>query len=203
MTAYTLESKNHAKNVKWAQANGLDVSYRQTAAEVIATIQAAYPDLTEYEIEGDGEAMPEVVSGPNGKLSANYRDDPKITVNIPTDVENGGASPVPVCVNGDSILIKRNTDVRIYWRHYLALKNAIQTDYRQEPGDNGTTRLIGEDRHAFRFSASDGPSEAEIAAWHERTKDIGKDKAEDKSLAPTVDNLASALLKQLQAGAAA
>lgn len=203
MATYTLEPKNHAKLVKWAQANGLDVSYRQPAAEVIATIKAAYPDLNDIEIEGDGETAPEVISGLDGKLTTGYRHDPKVVVNIATDPENGGAHPVPICVNGDHILIKRNTDVPIYYRHYLALKNAVQTDYRQEPGPNGTTVLIASDRHAFRFTTVELPPKEEIEAWHARTRDIGKDKAIDPTLAPTVDNLAAALLKQLQAGAAA
>ena len=203
MATYTFEAKNHAKLVKWAQANGLDVSYRQPAAEVIATIKAAYPDLTEIEIDGDGETVPEIISGPEGKLTASYRDDPKVVVNIGTDDENGGAHPVPVCVNGDHILIARNMDVPIYYRHYLALKNAVQTDYRQEPGPNGSTMLVSSNRNAFRFNTVEMPSKEEVAAFHERTKNIGKDKAVDPTLAPTVDNLASAILKQLQAGAAA
>lgn len=201
MATYPIETKHHNKLVKWAQMNGLDVTYSTKGADVIAAINAAFPDLTEIEIEGDGETTPEVISGPDGKLTANYRHDPKVVVNIATDPENGGAHPVPICVNGDHILVKRNTDVPIYYRHYLALKNAVQTDYRQEPGPNGTTILVASDRHAFRFTTLEMPSKEEIAAFHERTRDVGKDKAEDKALAPTMDNFAAALLKQMQSAA--
>lgn len=206
MAKYTLEKKNYNELYRWAKMSGLEVAYRMPAEELIATIEAAFPGKTEIELEGeDSPEVASVTSGETGQLTASYRDDPKVTVNIATDEENGGKHPVPVCVNGDHILIKRNMPVAIPYRFYLALENAIQSDYAEEEGPNKTTVLVETSRPAFRFTAKGIPSDDVIAAWHERTRNLGRDKVEDDSIegGAAIEALAGSLLKKLQEGAAA
>ena len=180
-----IDTKNYSELIKWAKAQNLDVQHGRTSGdELIAKIHAVFPDLTEVEIEGEPETVM-VVSGETGALTANYRHDPKVIVNIASDSENGGSHPVPVCVNGDHILIKRNADVAIPYRFYVALNNAVQTDLRQETNEQtGKIYTVFEERQAIRFSSKGVPSDDEIAAWHKRTRDEGRNKAEIEALKP-------------------
>lgn len=210
------EAPNHAKLYRWAQAQGLDVAYHTPFPELLAQIRAAYPplqDATFVEIEAEDEApVPSVVAvSANGlrhpELPAwHYKNDPLVRISVSTNDDVGGnKQPLPICVNGDHILIQRNTEVDIPYRHYLALCDAKQTDFREEKGPNGETVLIGEDRYAITFNTVGGlPTTGEIAAWRERTKDIGREKKEDPSLKSdqALDLLAGKLLGKLQAAAA-
>lgn len=125
---YPVDLRHYAKLVKFAQQQGLDARHGIKGDDLIALIDAAFPGITEFELVGadDADDSParavEVEGGGNRELTSGYRDDPKVIVNIPTDKENGGAHALPVCVNGDHILIKRNIDVAIPYRFYEALR---------------------------------------------------------------------------------
>jgi hypothetical protein len=167
--------------MRFAVDNGLDVTHGKTKlAEVREKVELAYGADFQVPIGSSAGSEPEVAvvrPAAEGKsLSANYHDDPKVVVNIASDPLNGGSHHWPICVNGDQILVKRDTDVAIPYRHYLALKNARETTMRQEfDGNNQKYTTIESEQYAVRFSVVDMPGKAEIEAFHERTKDLGRE----------------------------
>lgn len=163
--------------MKFAAENGLDVKVGRTKLDEVRdlVVNAYGPD---YPIPGATRPEPEqVVVTPaveGDTLSADYRHDPKVTVNIASDPLNGGKHAFPICVNGDQILVKRDTDVAIPYRHFVALKNARETTMRQEfDAAHQKYTTIETEQYAVRFSVIDMPSQAEITAFEERTKDLG------------------------------
>lgn len=208
---YPLISKHYNEALRFAKLHDLEVRHSMKADELFELIRTAFPGIEEFDLPGD-EPEPaadmSLVSG-GAADSTHYRNDPYVIVNIQNNNENGGTHPVPICVNGDHILVKRNTDVAIPFRFFKALELAVQTDYRQEPNAaTGKPDTIVEQRNAFQYSVKRFPSDAEIAAWQERTKDIGRDKAEDASLKPeqsegVLDALANKLFDKLMGQAKA
>jgi hypothetical protein len=188
---YALESRNYNAALRYAKLHGLEVRGHPSWEMLSSQLQAAYPDMTEFELDDDGHDATNIAAnldvGSGSGLGTHYHDDPKVLINISSDDENGGKRPVPVCVNGDFIWIARNLNVPIPYRFYVALRNALQTDFHQEDGPNHTTLLVGEERYAYRFNVLESPPAAEIAAWQARTKDLGRDKAEIDALKPKVD----------------
>lgn len=194
MAKYPLDKAHYNQAIKFARLTGIDdvVHGGIRGDELIAKIQLVHGPITEFELpDGDVENGPSamealpVVDHTQAVTSDHYRHDPTVTVMIQTDEENGGHHPVPVCVNGDHILIQRNEEVPIPFRFYEALKIAVETNYRQEPPPQGGKPItVSERRHAFRFSTTDMPSKDEIAAYRKRVANIGRDKAVDAALAP-------------------
>lgn len=169
--------------MRFASDNGLDVTHGKTKLpEVRDKIALAYGADFQVPVGGSGASEPEVAvvrpAVEGTQLSANYQHDPKVTVNIASDPLNGGSHHWPICVNGDQILVKRDTDVAIPYRHFLALKNAREIVMSQEY-DGANRRYITSEaeQYAVRFSVIDMPSKDEIAAFHERTKDVGREPA--------------------------
>lgn len=183
--------------MKFAKLNGLEVKHGLTKGpELMEIFESTWPGMTEFELPEDGEAgalgqptqepLPSYAAQRQAEVGddmTHYSFDPKVVVNIPSDAENGGAHPVPVCVNGDHILIMRNTDVPIPYRFYEALRIAVETNYRQEaPESGGKPVTISERRHAFRFSTLEMPPRDEIEAYRKRNASVGLDKSEDPRL---------------------
>lgn len=176
MSKYALEPKNYAKLVKFAQLNGLDAKHGVTKSDdLIAMIKDVFPDLTEIELD-DGDAEVALVKGANRTTAGDpthYSHDPKVVVNIASDPANGGSYPWPLTCNGDLILVKRDTDVAIPYRHYQVLATAVENVLRQEM-DRGTQQFvtIESPQNAVRFSVRTMPSRDEIDAYNERCRNI-------------------------------
>lgn len=164
--------------MRFASESGLDVTYGKTKLdEVRSKVVAAFGDAIDIPVGKASE--PEQVAAMTDtdalKTSA-YRDDPKVTVNIASDPQNGGNHPYPICVNGDQILVKRDIDVAIPYRHFIALRNARETVMRQEfDSANQRYTTIESEQYACRFSVVDMPTQSEIEQFHERTKDLGRE----------------------------
>jgi hypothetical protein len=100
----------------------------------------------------------------------------------------GGDRPVPVSVNGDQILIRRNEWVKIPYRFYLAMMNAVQTTY--EPITNDVGKMVDQkaiDQLAFPFNSRNGPSQAELDQWAKakqaESARVAKEKQEERRMA--------------------
>lgn len=162
--------------VRFAQENGLDARMRVHDKEtVISMIRAAMPNVDEIEVEEEAEpaAKSNVSKITN---AAHYNNDPKVVVNIASDPANGGSRHFPIAVNGDQILVARDTDVPIPYRHYLALENAVETVFRQEQDPlTGTPKTIASQRKAVSYTVRKMPASDEIEAFHRNTADIGRE----------------------------
>lgn len=168
----TLETATYPELMRFAKENDLDVTYSVTKAdEVRSKIRAAFG-----EVEIPSSDAPAVENKPSPIIDAGYRSDPKVIVNISSDDANGGKRHYPICVNGDQILVKRDTDVAIPYRHYIALRNAKETVMSQD-FDSAKMKYITveRDQYAVRFNVISMPSQDEIDAFHERTKNIGRE----------------------------
>lgn len=179
MARITVERANYNPLLKFAIAQGLDVRHGIKGDDLIATINAAFPGVTEVEVDEDDipQAVPvDATAGRKGTDPAHYSNDPKVTITIPSSDTNGGRAPFPISVNGDSILVSRDVEVKIPYRHYLVLKNAKEEVYTQS-FDAGARRYTEHKsiQPAVPFSVTEMPSQAEIAAFHERTKDLGRE----------------------------
>lgn len=197
MAKIPVHSSQYNAMMKFAKLNGLEVKHGLTKGpELMEIFESTWPGMTEFELLEDGEtrepgqptqeAVPTYAArrqAEAGDDETHYSFDPKVIVNIPSDAENGGSHPVPVCVNGDHILIHRNMDVPIPYRFYEALRIAVETNYRQEaPESGGKPITISELRHAFRFSTLEMPPRDEIEAYRKRNANVGIDKSEDPRL---------------------
>lgn len=179
MHTISLEDAEYSDLIRFAQLRGLDdVKYGQVnKTDLVARLKAAFPDLTSIEVEGAAEtpAATPVSSDPR-RGPSHYRNDPKVLVNIASDPLNGGTHAFPITVGPDLILVKRDTDAEIPYRHYLALANAIETVMSQESNPvTGRLMDLESDQNAVRFTVKRLPSAEEIAAFHERTKDNGRE----------------------------
>lgn len=170
-----LENATRPQLYHFAKAMQLDVNFiGATEASLLDLIRKAIPGITEIDA-ADSEPGP-VLSNTTDIKSTHYRNDPKVIVNIASDDANGGSQPFPICNNGDHILVKRDTDVAIPYRHYLVLLDAVETVFRQETDPaTGRPRTVESQQNAVRFNAKGIPSDEEIAAFHERTKDLGRE----------------------------
>jgi len=61
------------------------------------------------------------------------RNDPKVTINISLQPEQGGDRPVEVGVNGSMMMLPRGEDIDVPLRYVIALKNAKTTQYSRNP----------------------------------------------------------------------
>lgn len=174
----TLEQAKYNDLIKFAIEQGLDAKSGSTKLEEVRSlIRSAFGDDVDIPVAGKREDSAEPVQAVETQaLTSGYRDDPKVIVNIASDDQNGGKRHYPICVNGDQILVKRDTDVAIPYRHYLALRNAKQTEMRQEYDSSRQKFITVEsEQYAVRFSVTEMPPQSEIEAFHERTKDLGRE----------------------------
>lgn len=160
----------------YAQSFNLDATPGVTSdADLRAMVRAAIGGLDTIEIDlGEPEETRSVAQqiSSNRDLS-HYSNDPKVIINIASDDMNGGSRPFPIGVNGVPIWVRRDEDVAIPYRFYLALKNAVEKDF--EVYTDPVTGLLKErqfERQAHRFTVVSMPSKQEIDAFHERTRHI-------------------------------
>ncbi len=92
--------------------------------------------------------------------------DPVFRLRIGTTSMPGGKEPVPVGVNGKTVVIQRNVDVDVPARYFFALENAIREEVTQDPktGEIDVTEVTN-----YPFNVITRPEPEEIAAWREQT----------------------------------
>ena len=176
-----LESATRPQLYQFAKAMQLDVNFiGATEASLLELIRMAVPGITEIDV-ADGEITPKSKSKDVPLRHPEYpahhhKNDPEVMVNIASDDANGGSHPWSWDVGGVTIMVKRNEYVPIPYRHYLALENAVENVIRQEKNPiTGKVELVESPQQSVRFSARGLPSDAEIADFHARTKDIGRE----------------------------
>jgi hypothetical protein len=97
-------------------------------------------------------------------------EDPKVTLIVNVEQRNGETydKDLPVGVNGRCWLIKRGVRATVPLRVFLAMQDAIQTNYTHVI-DGADVREIASDSPRIAYQYISGPSPAEIAEWRERT----------------------------------
>lgn len=180
-----IQDAKNAELIEHALNQGLDAKLGQSNAFLINLIQTAAPGTTEITVQEttppagtragpplDPRADPPQVPG-DRMVGSSFRDDPRVTVMIPSTDTPGGDRAVQVGVNGVAFLIERNRDVPVPYRVYEALQNSEQINYEQVANpQNPLQPLVVERRvKGYPFSVSERPSEAVVAAWRERVAD--------------------------------
>ncbi|WP_017182280.1 hypothetical protein [Sphingobium xenophagum] len=163
---------------------GLEVSSGANDTTLRSKILAAAPDTTEIKVPANvaGPAAPATVApiaavenaDKPRKLTSHFRDDPRVELTVMGSADKTRAKDVQIAVNGDVVIIQRGKTVDIPYRHFLALRDAVETIGRETDEINPVTGLpIIEwvDQPSYPFSVSKMPSEAEIAAYHARCDD--------------------------------
>lgn len=108
-----------------------------------------------------------------------FTNDPRIEVNLGRSSEDGKPDRIPVCVNGDTIVIQRGKWVNIPYRHFLALEDAKEI-IRVEDGVDPATQAVtyrDEETQSYAVSSRNGPSQNIIDAWHARLNQAPEAKA--------------------------
>lgn len=142
-----------------------------------AKILQAQPDCTEITAKvespkAEPEAKAAAKAPASGKaFTTHFRDDPKVLLRIMSTGDSTRAKDVQVACQGDVIMIKRDRDVSIPYRHYLVLNDAVEHVARDTDEINPQTGLpIKEwvDQHSYPFQILAMPTNAEIKAWEAR-----------------------------------
>lgn len=166
---------------------GLDVGQGTNNSRLIELIRKTNSGAQGIDVEATSEPIVRSaeITGPGRKA---YSTDPTIEVNVNNQEGRGGDRPVPVSVNGDQILIRRNEWVKIPYRFYLAMMNAVQTTY--EPITNDVGKMVDQkaiDQLAFPFNSRNGPSQAELDQWAKakqaESARVAKEKQEERRMA--------------------
>lgn len=157
----------------------LDVENLSTRQEVIAAIGLSWPNdwitveatLLEEQLVREDQAG-RVVTEPQQRLrGSSGADDPKVIITIGQTEQPGGRDPVPVGVNGHTLVIQRGLSAEMPYRYFLALQNAMHTNYDAVPvdGQPGKYTLIESEVSNYPITLiQQMPSPAEIREWHER-----------------------------------
>lgn len=151
---------------------------RQT---MLGLIQAAWPqDFITKQVEVDAlgqvqdqKSVQDIL--PQQRLRGSIdEDEPRVTVRIMQTEMPGGRDPVPIGVNGVTVVAQRNMDVSMPYRFYLALLNAVRTVVDQIP-DPSNPRM----RETIEIQVTNYPVTVvkpadpdAVKAWFERTKDL-------------------------------
>lgn len=151
---------------------GLDVKHGRNSKDELRDMLRAATLSDEIEVEDVSPFASSITPIQAGGDPGHSRHDPKVTISITPNKEAYGKH-VPVCVNGDNLVLEVGKEVSIPYRHYLALKNAVEIVLTQEQ-DSRTGELIEVETPAYtiQFNVLSLPSQAEIDAFHERTRDI-------------------------------
>jgi hypothetical protein len=178
---------------------GLELNRIANGPQIRAKIDAAAPGTTEITVEDAPESLAQTTAerntaekevqtaadkvvgaekqavalqGMSAKQAAAHHNDPTIEIMIPPGAEAGGDRDVPVAVNGIQFLIKRDVWTPVPYRVFEALLNAAEIKYTHTNSDIG--RMQVHERHvpSYPFQTRNGPSEAELAAWHERVENV-------------------------------
>lgn len=165
----------------------LDINKQASTETIIAKIKEAqtHENITiviEDDGEQDGAPPPShdeqgkpyitqpLTPAADGRLFDNDSSkDPRITINIFEGTGKFGKRPIPVGVNGRTMLLPRNKDINIPYRYYLALKDAVQTEVHDEANERDATQIdrTSSDVPSYPFSVVLPPSKKELEDWAE------------------------------------
>lgn len=151
---------------------------RQT---MLGLISSAWPqDFITLQVEVDANGVvqdqnlvQEIL--PQQRLRGSIEDDePRVVIRIMQTEMPGGRDPVPIGVNGVTVVAQRNMDVSMPYRFYLALLNAVRTIVDQVPSpDNPRMRDTIEMQVTNYPVTVIKPADPQaVQAWFERTKDL-------------------------------
>jgi hypothetical protein len=154
-----------------AQQIELDATSR---SEMLAVLSSVWEHdyilmaVGEYDGQTDQVQTPEPIAQTTitGGVGSN---DPKVLIRIGKTEMPGGKDPVPVGVNGRTVVIQRDMNVELPYRFYLALQNAVRetVDQNSQTGDITTSAVSNYPMQTLRL-----PPQDEIDAWHESTRDV-------------------------------
>ena len=134
------------------------------------TVQRAAPEENEQTQEG----APSVA--PQQKLvgKAGGHGEPVVILKIGQTEMPGGKDPVPVAVNGQTLIIQRNLRAEVPYRFYEALKNAVRQVVEQQVDPVNARMRINVDSEVTNYplQIEQLPSPEAVAEWKERTKDL-------------------------------
>lgn len=136
-----------------------------------AKILQAKPDIEFIENEVEEEpavpegAAPQKVDGAKrGYGPGTSQFDPKVKIRINQSEGPGGNRGVPVGVNGQIMILPRGEVIEVPYRYYLALDQAVQATYHQDPKTHEPIASVG---HSYPFQVIQMPPQEDIEAWHE------------------------------------
>jgi len=159
----------------------LDATKLGDRGAMLGLIQAAWPQeyiTRQVQVDEQGNVQDQNVVQeilPQQRLRGSIdEDEPRVTVRIMQTEMPGGRDPVPLGVNGVTVVAQRNMDVSMPYRFYLALLNAVRTVVEQIPSpDNPRMRDTIEIQVTnYPVTVVKPADPAAVAAWFERTKDM-------------------------------
>ena len=175
-----LVDATNAQALEYAQRLGLDAKMGQQTAFLVNMIRTAHPGIEEIEVEDTTapaavseipEPRREVPEVTDRMMGITYREDPKVTLSIPSQDKPGGKRDVQVAVNGVPFLIRRDMPVEVPYRVFEALDNSRQTEYEQVDGPTATSPKVMQayTTHGYPFSVVKPADPAAVQEWRERT----------------------------------
>jgi len=183
---------------------GLEVHKTENAASLRSKIDVARPGLTEIEVEDEaptsaptpaaapalatapgtapGAAKPKPVAKtadgrviPSGQAGLHPSFDPKVELLVFATSDPTKPKDVQVAVGGETILIQRDKQVRIPYRHYLVLDQSMESVARETGETNPQTGMPMKEwieQKSYPHQIYGMPSKAEIEEWEKRTANI-------------------------------
>lgn len=170
----------------------LDIGEGANNAQIKAKILQAQPGATEILVPQEmatapTQSEPKILQGggtidaatiaantasvPASQMTSHPRHDPKVELVVMPSADPTRPKDVQVAVQGETILIKRGERVKIPYRYYIALEQAVETVPRDTDTINPTTGLPFKEwveQHSYPFQVYAMPSAEEIAAWEAR-----------------------------------
>lgn len=183
-----IASASHAQLYYFASTVlGLDVGPQTNNHNLRAKIEQAKPGCVTIQAppEEAGPTAVEVHSAaadsldppeaPAGPMGMHHRYDPQVELTVMSTADPLRAKIVTLISQGQSIMMKRGVPLRIPYRFYLCLRDAVEKVARDTDEIHPQTGLpIREfvDQHSYPYQVLRMPSDQAIAAWHERIDGI-------------------------------
>lgn len=157
---------------------GLDVPLSITKSMLLAKISVAHDkdtiDVPDVDEEVDLNAP---VLTPKGKraptseegsrlVSKGGKGDPLVEMTLHQSAEKDGKRPVFVAVNGVEILVPRGERIKLPYRYFHALENAIRTE---GTWDEQSNEIIKTEVPAYPFLIHRLPSDEALDQWYADT----------------------------------
>ncbi len=180
----SIDEADNAQLLAYGQLLGLDVRKGMNNSTLAARIQQAQPNSDKITIPasvstqantiGDkaGEQKPvESASIPAGIAGTHWRFDPKVRLSILSSNDGIRAKDVQIACQGEVMIVRREREVKLPYRHYLVLKDAVEQVWRDTDDINPQTGLPFKEmveQNSYPFQVLAMPSPEEIAAWERR-----------------------------------
>ncbi len=182
----SLNEATYPQLKEFCEINGIEVKVGHQATHLRSKITTVYPGTQDIEVSEASDVASDVeirrgamgvsqsirkVEPTRAKLPpSHHKSDPTIEVRIPATKEPGGKREVEVAVNGLLFLVRRDEWVKVPYRVFEALNNAVETTYEDIPSQVPGSPPIREryETQAYPFNYRNGPSDEELAAWQER-----------------------------------